>query len=212
MIAKEGARLIVPTLIIAMLAMFLGNRYELLALKIVFWLAMFCCVFCIYFFRDPERVTPQNPNLLIAPADGKIVEVKEIADPFVGDGRRIAIFMSPLNVHVNRAPCDGVIRQIEHKKGKFLSAFKPEASFENEQCRMSLAAHDRKIVVTQIAGCFARRIVSRVKVDQSLMSGERFGLIMFGSRVEVIVPRNYKITVSIGEKVKAGETIIGELA
>jgi len=211
MIAKEGARLIIPAMIIAILAMYLGNRFDSLALKMLFWIALFGCAFSVYFFRDPERITPENPKTLIAPADGQVVEICEIEDPFVGRGRKIAIFMSPFNVHINRAPYAGIVRQIEHKKGKFLAAFKPEAGFENEQCRMTIETPTLKVAVTQIAGFFARRIVSRVAIGQTLTRGERFGLIMFGSRVEVIVPHNLKVTVAIGIKVKAGETIIGEL-
>lgn len=211
MIAKEGARIIIPLVIIAMLTMYLGDRLDSYFLTILSGVAFFGLVFSLYFFRDPERVTPEDSAAFVAPADGTIVDIRAVEDPFVGVGRKISIFMSPLSVHVNRAPCDGVIRQIEHKSGKFLSAFKPEASFENEQCRMTLEKDGRKVVVTQISGFFARRIVSRVKVGQSLIKGERFGLIMFGSRVEIIVPENLKITVQPGEKVKAGETVIGAI-
>lgn len=212
MIAREGARIIIPSLIIAMLCMYLGQYFDSSVLMILSWIALFMLMFTIFFFRDPERVTPDNFKALIAPADGKIVEICEVEDSFVGAGRKIAIFMSPLSVHVNRAPCEGIVRHIERKSGKFLSAFKPEASFENEQCRLTLEKDDLKVVVTQIAGFFARRIVSRAKVGQTLQKGERFGLIMFGSRVELIVPQNIKITVGVGKKVKAGETVIGEMA
>ncbi|MFH1214270.1 MAG: phosphatidylserine decarboxylase family protein [Candidatus Neomarinimicrobiota bacterium] len=212
MIAKEGARIIVPALIIAMLTMYLGVLLNARIFMILFWVALFIFVFSIYFFRDPERVAPADATVLIAPADGEIVLIQAVSDPFVGDGQKVAIFMSPLSVHVNRAPCDGVVRQIEHKNGKFLSAFKPEASFENEQCRMTLENNALKVVVTQISGFFARRIVSRVAVGQSLLKGERFGMIMFGSRVEIIVPRQLKITARLGQKVRAGETVIGEIA
>ncbi len=211
MIAKEGARLIIPLLIIAMLAMYFGKELESGALTILSWVALGGLGFAMYFFRDPERTTPDNSAAFIAPADGKIVDICDVDDPFVGAGRKIAIFMSPLDVHVNRAPYDGVVRQIEHKSGQFLSAFKPEASFENEQSRMALENDDLKFVVIQISGFFARRIVSRVKSGTNLAKGERYGLIMFGSRVEVIVPRDFKISANLGDKVRAGETVIGEV-
>lgn len=211
MIAKEGVRIVIPLLIITLLAMYLGGRLDSYFLTILSWVALFGLIFSMYFFRDPERVTPEDSAAFVAPADGEIVDIRTVADPFVGTGRKISIFMSPLSVHVNRAPCNGVIRHIEHKSGKFLSAFKPEASFENEQCRMTLENDGLKVVVTQISGFFARRIVSRVKVGQSLVKGERFGMIMFGSRVEIIVPENLRIIAKPGEKVRAGETVIGAI-
>jgi phosphatidylserine decarboxylase len=211
MIAPEGTRVVIPLIIIGILAMYLGGRLDSMALTVLSWLALVGLIFSMFFFRDPERLTPADPAAITASADGEIVEIREIDDPFVGAGRKISIFMSPLSVHVNRAPCDGIIRNIEHKSGKFLSAFKPEASFENEQCRLTLEKDGLKVVVTQISGFFARRIVTRVKVGQSLTKGERFGMIMFGSRVEMIVPRSYKINIQLGEKVRAGETVLGEI-
>ncbi|HPC35570.1 MAG TPA: phosphatidylserine decarboxylase family protein [Candidatus Marinimicrobia bacterium] len=211
MIARESQRLIIPMLIVAILAMFLGKLFDLGILIVISGLALFAMIFTLYFFRDPERIIPPDPALLVAPADGKIVEICDVDDPFVGSGRRIAIFMSLFNVHINRAPYSGVVRQIDHKNGKFHSAFKPEAATENEQCRITMEKDNLKIAVTQIAGFFARRIISRVKVGQNLEKGERLGLIMFGSRVELIIPRTVKINICPGAKVKAGETVIGEM-
>ncbi|HQC61790.1 MAG TPA: phosphatidylserine decarboxylase [Candidatus Marinimicrobia bacterium] len=211
MIAKESLRLIIPMLIVAVLAIFLAKYFDLGIMMVLFWVTLVSIIFTLYFFRDPERITPQNPAFLIAPADGKVVGISEVNDPFVGGGIKIAIFMSPFDVHINRAPYSGIIRQIEHKCGKFHSAFKPEAAIENEQCRITMEKDNLKLAVTQIAGFCARRIISRVKVSQNLEKGERFGLIMFGSRVELIIPSKLKINICPGAKVKAGETVIGEI-
>lgn len=212
MIAREGVRIIIPLLIITVLALYLGGRLDSILLAGLGWAALFGSAFSLYFFRDPERIIPGNPAVFLAPADGKIVDICEVDDPFVGAGRKVAIFMSPLDVHINRAPYDGIVRHIEPKSGKFLSAFKPEASFENEQCRLTFENNGFKFVVIQISGVFARRIITRAEVGQSLTKGERFGMIMFGSRVEIIVPQNVKITAKLGEKVKGGETVLGEVA
>lgn len=170
-------------------------------------------LFMAYFFRDPERTIPGGENIFVAPADGKVILIQEVyEDKFLkGDAIEISIFMSPLNVHVNRAPYDGVVESVVHTQGKFLSAFKHEASLQNENIAMLLGTKHGRILVRQVAGFIARRAVCRVKPGDSLKKGDRYGIIKFSSRLDIYLPRGTKVKVKSGEKVKAGETVIGEV-
>jgi phosphatidylserine decarboxylase len=170
-------------------------------------------LFMFYFFRDPERIAPAGDNVLISPADGKIIRIKESTEDgyLKGNATEISIFMSPLNVHVNRAPCDGVVEYVMHSPGKFMSAFREEASLLNENIAMGLNTKHGKILVRQVAGFVARRAVCRVKPGDTLKKGERYGLIKFSSRLDVYLPVNTVIKVGIGDKVKAGVTVLGEV-
>ena len=171
----------------------------------------------LFFFRDPERRVPARPDVLLSPADGKVLEIGEVDEPeFLGQGaQRIAIFMSPLNVHVNRAPCDGEVEAVAHRPGRFLAAYKESASSENERTSLVLrnAAGGRtRILVRQIAGVVARRIVCDVAVGDRLERGQRFGMVKFGSRAEVYVPADSGLewSVRVGQRVRGGETVLGE--
>jgi phosphatidylserine decarboxylase len=160
------------------------------------------------FFRDPDRDVPQNPGAIVSPADGKIVQVVDETH----DGRpvrRLSIFMSPLDVHVNRSPIDGVIESVSYRKGTFRIAAKNEASVQNEQNVFALAGEQGKVIVKQIAGAVARRIVFWKRVGDRLARGERVGLIKFGSRVDVLFEPGIELRVKVGDHVRAGSTILG---
>jgi phosphatidylserine decarboxylase len=168
--------------------------------------------FTTNFFRDPERTTPKGENLIIAPADGKIIVVKKVWDDefFHSDVQQISIFMSPLNVHVNRNPVTGTVRHTRYVKGEYFAAYADKASEKNEQMIVGLEGVNGKVMFKQIAGFVARRIVCPLKLDDTVKAGERFGMIKFGSRVDVFFPMSVNVRVQIGDITKAGETILGE--
>lgn len=167
---------------------------------------------CLFFFRDPERVTPSLGGAIVAPADGRVVAVEEVTDPFVGEGVRVSIFLSPLDVHVNRAPLGGLVTDVEYRPGRFVAAFRTEASEANERCTLHLQGEAARVTVTQIAGILARRIVCRARAGDKLEPGERFGLICFGSRTDLVVPNGTELRVRRGERVRGGESLIGVIA
>ncbi|MBI4687209.1 MAG: phosphatidylserine decarboxylase family protein [Nitrospirae bacterium] len=204
--APEGYPFIFVFLLATIISAVFGKHW-LTALAFILTLFMF------YFFRDPERIIPGGDNIFVSPADGKIIQIREVREEkyLKGDAIEISIFMSPLNVHVNRAPCDGVVESVVHNPGKFISAFKPEASVQNENIVMVLNTKYGKILARQVAGSIARRAVCRVKPGDSLKKGERYGVIKFSSRVDVFLPKGTNIKVKLDDKVKAGETVIGEM-
>jgi phosphatidylserine decarboxylase len=172
-------------------------------------------LWCAYFFRDPERTGPRGPNVVIAPADGKVLMITEVDEPNFVKGRatRISIFMNVFNVHVNRYPVDGTVGYIYYNKGKFLNAAAEKSSLENEQMSVGInTPSGMKVLTRQIAGLIARRIVTYSKVGDAARQGERFGLIRFGSRVDVFVPTSSKIQAKVGDITTAGTTVIAELA
>lgn len=176
-------------------------------LTVVFLLLTF---FCCNFFRDPERVVPQNPGIAVSPADGKIVKITAMSDPFTGKPRLcICVFMNVVNVHVNRSPVKGRVSDIAYHAGKFLNASLDKASYDNERCAYQIEdAHGGTWSMVQIAGLVARRIVCRVDIGDELAQGERFGMIKFGSRVDLYLPDGYEPKVGIGDTVLAGQTIL----
>jgi phosphatidylserine decarboxylase len=168
--------------------------------------------FFTYFFRDPERLVPVGEGLVVSPADGKVM----IAGPAdgrwcpPGEWKQITIFLSPMDVHINRTPVDGRVTRIEYRPGRFLPAYKEEAS-ENEMNEIWLDHHGETVVVRQIVGVLARRVVCRVAEGQTLARGERIGLMKFGSRMDVFLPPHAEIGVSVGQLVVAGETVLARL-
>lgn len=168
-------------------------------------------LFIIFFFRDPDRVTPEGEGLIISAADGRVVLIKEVSFPELSDEKliQVSVFLSVFNVHVNRIPVSGVVDEIKYYPGKFLAAWNDKASLENEQTLISIDTGTKKIYFKQIAGLIARRIVWKLESGQSVSAGERFGLIRFGSRVDILLPLNSEIRVKVGDKVKGGETVIG---
>ncbi len=174
-----------------------------LVFLILFW-------FCLHFFRDPERVTPTAPGLAISPADGKVIKVQSMPDPFTGEMRQcICIFMNVFSVHVNRAPVSSTVAAIQYHPGKYFNAAWDKASTDNERCAYSLRDSDGSLwTMVQIAGLIARRIVCRVDEGDSLHRGERYGMIKFGSRVDLYLPDDYVPAIGIGEQVFAGQTVL----
>jgi phosphatidylserine decarboxylase len=171
-------------------------------------------LFVGWFFRNPERTMPENPLQLISPADGKVIRIEEVASDNNADCRlrKVSIFMNVFNVHVNRIPCSGEVVFIRYKPGKFLSANLDKASALNERNAVLIRREDgREVMTVQIAGLIARRIVCWLKEGMKVKKGERFGLIRFGSRVELYLPLDSTLLVKLGDKVRAGETPIGEL-
>ena len=178
----------------------------------VFVLAL---VFVLSFFRDPSRRIPEEPGVVVAPADGKVVEVTQVDEPplLKVPSHKIAIFMSPLNVHVNRAPCGGEVETVEYRPGRHHNAQDQEASSENEAVAMVIRAADgrARVLVRQVAGVLARRIVCAAAAGERVERGQRFGMIKFGSRAEVYVPveAGFEVRARLGQRVRAGETVLG---
>ena len=166
---------------------------------------------CLAFFRDPERTPPSVAGAVLAPADGRVMQVAEVDDPWVGRAVRVSIFLSPLDVHVNRSPVAGLVEGVQHVAGRFLAAYRDEASELNERCTMALQGEAVRVGVRQIAGVLARRIVCRARQGDKLQAGERYGLIRFGSRTDLVVPAGTEIRVRVGDRVRGGETIMGVL-
>jgi phosphatidylserine decarboxylase len=166
---------------------------------------------CLGFFRDPDRTAPAVAGAVLAPADGRVMRVTEIDDAWVGPAVRVSIFLSPLDVHVNRSPVAGLVEAVEYAAGRFLAAYRDEASELNERCTLALQSDTARVGVKQIAGVVARRIVCRVRKGDKLQAGERYGLIRFGSRTDLVMPKGTEIRVRVGDRVKGGETIMGVL-
>jgi phosphatidylserine decarboxylase len=169
--------------------------------------------FMVYFFRDPERLIPEGEDLFVAPADGRIIVIRDVGETrhLGADMKQVSIFMSPFNVHVNRAPCDGRVKTVRHNRGSYFAAYKDEASIKNENIEMVLETLYGDVLVRQVAGFVARRAVCRKGVDDILRRGERYGVIKFSSRVDVYLPKDVEIKIKINDAVKAGETVIAEL-
>jgi phosphatidylserine decarboxylase len=204
-VAREGYRLILTSGALALVALALG--WTLIGIILVL-----ITLAVAAFFRDPERIIPAGENLVLAPADGKVVSIAPASEDglFKGAATRISIFLSPLDVHINRMPVAGQIAEVNYKRGSFLAAYNAEASERNEQNALKIingASHS--IGVVQIAGVLARRIVCRVKQGDKLARGARFGLIMFGSRTDTYLPKGCSVDVIEGQRVKGGETILG---
>jgi phosphatidylserine decarboxylase len=206
-IVKEGIPLIIPPGAATLIAFFAGFVWVAVPL-------FFLTFFVVWFFRNPERTMPENHSQLISPADGKVIRIEEISSVDRSDRSflKISIFMNVFNVHVNRIPYSGQVVSIRYTTGKFLSANLDKASALNERNTVLIRTDDgREIMTVQIAGLIARRIVCWLKEGMKVKKGERFGLIRFGSRVEVFLPLGSTLLVKVGDKVRAGETPIGEL-
>lgn len=183
----------------------------------LFWLGLLFALFCLYFFRDPERIPPPRPGAVIAPADGRIVSVAQAVPPAeLGLGAaprwRVAIFLSVLDVHVNRVPTSGTVTRIAYRHGKFVNASLDKASEGNERNALALRLPDgREMAVVQIAGLIARRILCHVREGDAVRAGARFGLIRFGSRTDIYLPEGVRPLVLVGQTMIGGETVIADL-
>jgi len=206
-IVREGFVFILPLLVLTVVFASVGIK----SLALLF---LVLTLFVINFFRNPERVIPTDTNVVVSPADGRVLKIEEVEDNglITGKCKKISIFMNVFNVHVNRAPYAGTVKTIRYEAGKFLNASLDKASSLNEKNSVLVQTNDgREILTVQIAGLVARRIVCWVKEGMNIERGERFGLIRFGSRLEVFMPVDTEILVRVGDKVRAGETKIGSL-
>lgn len=214
-IAPEGYALVVGAFVVAAVIVILTSVYGPAWLKAVgYVLGALIVGFVLWFFRDPVRTPPADADrLLLAPADGKVIEIVEEDEPLYikGKATRISIFLSPLNVHVNRSPATGTVEFDQYVPGDYLVAWHPKASELNERSQLGLrhAGSREPVLFKQIAGAVARRIVYHVGVGDELSAGERFGIVKFGSRMDIFVREGVEITTNIGDRVTAGETIIG---
>lgn len=171
-------------------------------------------LFTAWFFRNPSRTIPQQPNVVVSPGDGKVIAIEEEFEPryLKEKSIRVTVFLNVFDVHVNRMPCAGTVEGVSYQPGQFLVASKPEATLHNEQNAVMLkTASGAKVLCVQVAGLIARRIVCWVEQGDLVQRGERYGLIRFGSRMDTFVPLGSKICVAVGDRVKGGETIVGEL-
>jgi phosphatidylserine decarboxylase len=169
-------------------------------------------LFTLYFFRDPDRRAPSDPRLILAPADGKVVVAgpAPAGNPMGEGATQVSIFLSVFDVHVNRAPMAGRILRVDYNKGEFLPAFRDKASLANEQNSVTIEGEGGSVLFKQIAGLIARRIVFNKKVGDTVAAGERVGMIKFGSRVDVLLPRDVRLRVQKGDRVSAGVSPVGE--
>ncbi|MDY6862644.1 MAG: phosphatidylserine decarboxylase family protein [Thermodesulfobacteriota bacterium] len=192
-----------------MLLLFCFFRMDLLLLNVIFLLST---LFLALFFRDPERNARYASEEIISPADGKIINIKNVFEPEHLNSKavQVCIFMSVFNVHVNRSPLSGRIEFIKYYPGKFFSAFKEKASISNEQTHLGISGRDGKVFLKLIAGLIARRVVVWKNNGQDVKAGEKLGMIRFGSRVEVFLPEDYSVLVKRGAKVKAGLTVLAK--
>lgn len=204
-----GRPFIVGGLAVIMLGLVLGAWLS--------WIGLAFTLFCLFFFRDPERVPPGRPGAIVAPADGRIVAIAPAVPPSelgLGDAPRwrVSIFLSVLNVHVNRVPIDGVVTRIAYRHGAFVSASLDKASEDNERNALAIRLADgRQIAVVQIAGLIARRILCYVREGEAVHGGDRFGIIRFGSRTDIYLPEGIRPLVAVGQTMVGGETVIAEL-
>jgi phosphatidylserine decarboxylase len=207
---STGRPFILGGLIVVMLGLVVGAW--------VAWLGLLFTLFCLFFFRDPERVPPGRPGAVVAPADGRVVAVTPAVPPSeLGLGAiprwRVSTFLSIINVHVNRIPADGIITRIAYRHGSFLNASDDKASEVNERNAVALRLSDgREIAFVQIAGLIARRIVCDVREGDAVHAGQRFGIIRFGSRTDLYLPEGVRPLVAVGQTMVGGETVIAELS
>ena len=206
-IAREGWPFIGVTLAAALLVQFMAGWAWALPL----WLAF---VFCVQFFRDPARPIPGDAKSILSPADGRIVAIEPVRDPWLNrDALKLSVFMNVFNVHSNRSPVDGEVRQRWYHPGKFVNADLDKASTENERNALWLrTATGQDVTCVQVAGLIARRILCYVEAGAPLKRGQRYGFIRFGSRVDLYLPPDTRIKVAIGDKVRASSTILAELS
>lgn len=193
----------------ALIILFLLVVFFYFIYKPLFIISLIFLIFIFYFFRDPERVVPIGDDILVSPADGlitNITEIKEGKKPYT----KVSIFLSIFNVHIQRLPISGEVTKVDYIEGKFINATLDKASDENERLKITIKNGNNLIYVTQIAGLIARRIVNYVKPNENINQGDRYGIIKFGSRVDIEFPNNFKLLVNEGQQCIGGETIIAQ--
>lgn len=203
--AREGLPYILIPLLLAIIPFVLG--YWPIALILVALAA-----FMAYFFRDPQRTAPTEAGVIVSPADGRVTRVRALVPDDPQSAKVISIFLSPLDVHINRSPIAGTIENVTYTQGKFLMATKEDSSLVNEQNALTIRGEEMTVVCKQIAGVLARRIICWKRAGDKVALGERFGLIKFSSRTDLILPPNVQIEVTVGMRVRGGATIIGRVS
>jgi len=205
-VALEGWPFIIPLTLVTVLLFAFGWRNTATV-------ALVLTLFVLYFFRDPERRVPEGDDVVVSPADGKVIVVKDVfeADYLKEKVTQISIFLSVFNVHVNRSPFSGTVETVKYNPGKFHVASVDKASLDNEQTAMVIGNGKNRILVKQIAGLIARRIVCYAKPGDTIKTGERYGLIRFGSRVDLFLPKTADLKVKVGDRIKGARDIIGVL-
>ena len=211
--AREGLLFIAIAAVIAVGAFGVAIYMRSWGLWLLAFILLLLALWVAYFFRDPERTGERGASLVVAPADGKLIMITEVDEPDFVKGRalRLSIFMNVFNVHVNRYPVDGVVRYVHYNKGKFFNAATEKSSLENEQMSVGIENGKYRVLVRQIAGLIARRIVTYSKLGDPVKQGSRMGIIRFGSRVDVFMPVGTALRAKLGDMTLAGVTILGEL-
>jgi len=210
MIAVYGLKFIFISIFLAVVCALWGAWKDSLVLFIIALAFAVLAIFLVYFYRNPSRTVPNGNDLILSIADGRVLSVEEIENDYIGGrGKKVSIFLSVLDPHINRVPTDGTVDYVRYNPGKFFQAFREKASDQNEQTEIGLDYGSGKIIFKQIVGILARRIVCNLNKGQQVSKGEIFGMIHFGSRAEIFLPENIEITVKPGQKVKAGTSVIG---
>tara|TARA_B100001123_G_C15230395_1_gene994923 strand:- start:225 stop:860 length:636 start_codon:yes stop_codon:yes gene_type:complete len=206
-IAPEGNLFILPFSVITILTVL----YAWIAstTMVPSYILLLFLVFLLVFFRDPNRKCPSDENIIIAPADGKIIKIEDVDDPNIGSAVLVSIFLSVFNVHINRMPINGQFSNVKHHHGKFLAAFNHKASDENERTEILITSKIGDIKLKQVAGLVARRILCYAKPRETMELGDRLGFIRFGSRTDLIIPKHVTLKVELGQNVTGNRTIIG---
>ncbi len=210
-LASEGNIIIYPLFILLLLSAIFGYQYDTSSIHIITFVLTALMIFCLNFFRDPKRKIPKQNNLILSPADGKIIKIDEVHDPNSKEKlKMVSIFLSVFNVHSNRMPVAGKFIDVKYVKGKFFAAFDHKASDHNERTEIKIETKFGIIKVKQIAGLVARRILCYANVGEEMEAGGRLGFIRFGSRTDIILPANINLKIELNQKVFGGETIIGK--
>ena len=210
-LAPEGNIIVYPLCVTLLISIISSYTYDIRGIYIAILVLTILMIFCLNFFRDPKRITPRQDNLIISPADGKIIKIDELDDPNSGEKLKIvSIFLSVFNVHANRMPIDGKFIDVQYVKGKFLAAFDHMASDHNERTEIKIQTKFGIIKVKQIAGLVARRILCYANVGEKMKAGGRLGFIRFGSRTDIILPAGINLEIKLNQKVLGGETVIGK--
>jgi phosphatidylserine decarboxylase len=212
-VAREGVVFIIIAWLLALGALWMASMRHSPAWYIVAVPLVIIALWVVYFFRDPERTGDRGEQLVVSPADGLVVMIADVEEPsfIAGMATRISIFMNVFDVHVNRYPVNGVVKYLKYNKGLFLHAAHEKASLDNEQMSVGIEAGSRRILVRQIAGLIARRIVNYARIGDMAEQGVRMGIIRFGSRVDVFIPTNCTARIKVGERTIAGTTVLAEL-
>ena len=214
MFARDGYSVIIKCLVLAAVLVFAGILLGGIWQHILLLIALFSVAFTLYFFRDPDRVTPEGENLLIAPADGKVIEIKQTFEKnyFKSDVTQISIFLSPLDVHVNRIPLTGSVEYAKYFPGEYLVAWHEKASELNERSEFGVRhGSGVRLLFRQITGYVARRITFHIKEGDDVKAGDRFGMMKFGSRMDIVIHGGFKLSLKEGDRTVGGVTVIGEV-